>query len=251
MDSDPALLIRLLWRDQSTGAARQGRKQKLDLDTVISAGMALADSEGIAAVSMRSLATRLGVTPMSLYTYVPGKDELLELMLDAAYRDMPRPDFQPSEWRDRLRTIAYNNRALFLAHPWVAHIATVRPSLGPGQTAKYEYELSAFDGTGLDDVTIDDALTYLLTFVHGASRAAVTARQTALETALTDEQWGERHASLLARVFDDQTYPRAARIGAAAGQARGTAYDPDHAFAFGLERVLDGIAALFNSMPGA
>jgi AcrR family transcriptional regulator len=78
---------------------------------------------------MRRVAQALGVVPMTLYTYVPGKAELLDLMLDAAYAGMPRTDTRGQPWRQRLAAIAAE-------HPWAATISTIRPPLGPGQMAK-------------------------------------------------------------------------------------------------------------------
>ena len=144
---------------------------------------------------------------MTLYTYVPGKAELLDLMLDSAYARMTRAHTAGQPWRQRLTAIAAENRALFEAHPWAAAISTVRPPLGPGLIAKYEHELSALDGLGLDDVQMDDALTHLLIFVQAWVRAAADAR-----------------------------------VGTAAGTAHGAAYDPEHAYQFGLQVVLDGLA---------
>jgi hypothetical protein len=181
---------------------------------------------------------------MTLYTYVPGKAELLDLMLDAAYASMPRTDTTAQPWQDRVTAIAEENKALFEQHPWAAAVSTARPPLGPGQMAKYEHELSTLDGLGLDDVTMDDCLTYLLTFVQASARAAADARAAQHESAMDDQQWWETNAPLLARVLDEDAYPTAARVGAAAGAAHGSAYNPDHAYAFGLQRVLDALGAL-------
>src|SRR5262249_4237873 len=82
----------------------------------------------------------------TLYTYVPGKAELLDLMLDAAYQRMRRTDTAGQPWRQRVTAVAAENRALLEAHPWAAAISTIRPPLGPGLMAKDEHELSAFDG---------------------------------------------------------------------------------------------------------
>jgi hypothetical protein len=131
--------------------------------------------------------------------------------------------------------------------PWnPAAISTIRPPLGPGQIAKYEHELSAYDGLGLDDVTVDHCLTYLLSFVQACARAASEARDAQRGTAMDDEQWWAASAPLLARVLDENAYPTAARVGAAAGAAHGSAYDPGHAYDFGLRRVLDGLAAIID-----
>jgi AcrR family transcriptional regulator len=236
---DPARTLALLWRSQEP--SRRGPRPRLDVDSVVAAAIALADERGLPAVTMRALAERLGVSPMTLYGYVPGKDELIDLMLDALYAGMARePWSQAAGWRERARGVAEANRALFAAHPWAAGISTARPPLGPGLMAKYDHELGAFDGTGLSDVDRDAALAFLLAFVQGAAAAAADAR----DAPGTDAEWWESAGPLLARAMDAERYPLAVRVGAAAGEAQGAAYDPERAFAFGLERVLDGLEAL-------
>jgi hypothetical protein len=111
--------------------------------------------------------------------------------------------------------------ALFAAHPWAADISTVRPPLGPGQMAKYEHELSALDQLGLEDIEMDAALTYLLSFVQGCARAAADAQAVRRDSALGDAEWWASSAPLLARFVDERAYPTAVRVGAAAGAAHG------------------------------
>jgi len=183
---------------------------------------------------------------MTLYTYVPGKAELLDLMLDAAYTNMPRLDTSGQPWRQRLAAIAEENKVLFENHPWAATVSTIRPPLGPGMMAKYEHELSALEGLGLDDVLMDAALTYLLSFVQAWARANADARAVQDETAMDDSEWWATNGPLVARALDETAYPIAARVGLAAGAVHGGAYSPSHAFTFGLERVLDGLSTLID-----
>jgi AcrR family transcriptional regulator len=242
---DPARTLALLWRlDQPP---RRGPERGLDLDTIVGTATALADRAGLEAVTMRRLAQELDVATMSLYTYIPGKDELIDLMVDAAYQRIPRADTTGQPWRQRLVVIADANRALYLAHPWAAGVSTLRPPLGPGLMAKYEHELAALDGLGLTDLEMDDALTYLLSFVQANARAANDARAAQLASAMDDRQWWAANAPLLARIVDERAHPLAARVGNAAGAAHGSAYDPDHAYRFGLDRVLDGLAAIIDA----
>ena len=250
---DPARTLELLWRRPEAERPRRGPRPSLTVDDVVEQSVAIADRDGIDGLSMRTVARELGVSPMSLYTYVPGKAELVDLMLDRLYARMSRPPLGDRPWRRRLEAVAHSNRALFQQHPWLVSVGTARPPLGPGLMSKYEYELSAFDGVGLDDVTVDDCLTCLLTFVQAAARAGIEARDSELDTAMSDQQWWAAHAPLLRRVFDDAVYPTAARVGSAAGAAHGSAYDPEHAYAFGLARVLDGIQLLVDGAadPGA
>ena len=221
------------------------------MDAIVAAAISLADAAGLEAVTMRRLARVLGVAPMTLYTYVPGKAEVLDLMLDQVYRQMPPGEPAAdaaggAPWRARLEAVASANRALFAAHPWAATVSTVRPPLGPGLLAKYERELGALDGLGLDDVERDAALTFLLEFVRGAALAAAASRATARESAMSDRRWWEANAPLLARMVDATAYPTATRVGAAAGAAYGAAFSPEHAYAFGLRCVLDGLGALIE-----
>jgi AcrR family transcriptional regulator len=239
---DPARTLALLWRTEVP--SKKGPRRALDLDAVVRTATAFADRDGLDALTMRGLAQELGISTMSLYTYVPGKEELLDLMLDRAYLQLPRPDSSGQPWRQRLTAVADANRELYLAHPWAAAVSTLRPPLGPGLMAKYEHELHALDGLGLTDVQRDDALTYLLSFVQANARAANDARAGRLASAMDDRAWWELNAPLLARVLDPDTFPLASRVGTAAGAAQGSAHDPDHAYRFGLDRVLDGLGAL-------
>lgn len=245
---DPARSLALLWR---TGE-RASRKGKPDLSVgrIVRAAIELADAEGLQALSMRRVAERLGVGTMSLYTYVPGKPELLDVMLDTVYGETPRPDGEADGWRARLERIARDNWALCLRHPWLVQVATSRPPLGPNVIAKYDHELRAVDGIGLSDVEMDSVITLVTGFVHGTARGALEADQIRSQSGLTDEQWWAAHAPFLARIADPGAFPTAARVGAAAGEALGGAYSAGHAFEFGLERVLDGIETLIARRTG-
>lgn len=243
---DPARTLALLWRVPTTEHSR-GPARGLDLDAVIAAAADLADREGLDAVTMRRLADQLGVAAMTLYTYVPGKAELVDLMLDAAYQRLPLDDTTGRPWRQRLRAVAGENRALYQAHPWAAAISTLRPPLGPGLMAKYDHELRALQGLGLSDVEMDDVLTHLLSFIQASARAVSDARAAQMDSAMSDHAWWAANAPLLARVLDQDAYPLATRVGTAAGTAHGSAHDPDHAYDFGLDRLLDGLAALIDT----
>jgi AcrR family transcriptional regulator len=224
-EGDPVRTLTLLWRREERG--RRGPRPKLSVDEVVDAAIALADEAGLEAVSMRAVAQRLGVSAMTLYTYVPGKAELLDLMLDALWLAMPR---EPSP---TMRSVADANRALYAAHPWAARVTTSRPPLGPGLLAKYEHELGAFEGLGFSDVDMDAGLTLLLGFVQG-----IAAQEPA---GSPDAEWWEAAGPLLAEVVDPESYPLASRVGTAAGEAQGGAYDADRAYEFGLARIIEGL----------
>lgn len=244
---DPARSLALLWRT-SERVSRKG-KPDLSVDRIVRAAIEVADADGLGALSMRRVAERLGVGTMSLYTYVPGKAELIDVMLDTVYRETARPADVPGGWRGRLERIARENRALLRRHPWMLWIATGRPPLGPHATAKYDYELSAVDGIGLTDLEMDAVVTMLTSFVHGVVRGEVEAAQAEAQTGLTDEQWWSARAPILGRISDPARFPLAARVGTAAGEAFGAASDAEYAFEFGLPRLLDGLAVLITTRP--
>jgi hypothetical protein len=135
-------------------------------------------------------------------------------------------------------------------HPWVTQLATTRPPLGPGTMAKYDHELRAFDGLGLSDVDMDSALTYLLGFVTSVARIAIDTRAAQADSGMSDHAWWERAEPLLASVLDADCFPLAARVGTAAGHAHDSAYSAQHAYEFGLARVLDGLATVIEGTAG-
>lgn len=237
---DPARTLALLWRAEVELPRRRGPRPALDVDALVATAIDMADADGLDALTVRGLARRVGVSPMTLYTYMPGTAELLDVMLDSLYLAMPRPSWaRRRSWRSRVRTVADLNRDLYAAHPWAAHVSTARPPLGPGLMAKYEHELTALDGLGLTDVQMDAALRFVLAFVQSSAVASQGA-------AGGDDTWWAAAGPLLAEVLDAERYPLASRVGTAAGQVQNAAFDPDRAYAFGLDRVLDGLEALIE-----
>ena len=245
---DPRRTMALLWGIEKK--PRRGPKPGLSVGRIVGAAIEIADAEGLGALSMRRVADRLGVSVMSLYTYVPGKAELVDVMLDRVLGEAVGTYGPGMGWRERLEAVARENWALFRRHPWVLQVAAMsRPPLGPNVIAKYDHELRAVEGIGLTDVEMDSVLTLVLGYVQGAARDAVEASQAERRTGMTDEEWWLANEPLLERVFDPDRFPTASRVGPAAANAYGAAYDPEHAFEFGLQRVLDGVEALVRARP--
>jgi AcrR family transcriptional regulator len=242
---DPQHSIELLWG--APERPRRGPKPRLTAAMIVAAAIQLADSEGLAALSMRRVADQLGVATMSLYTYIPNKAELIDLMMDTAFGEQERPDASPGYWRARLEQIAKASWKLYHRHPWMLQVMTSRPPLGPHTLEKYEYELAAVDGIGLTDLEMDAVVSLIGGYVQGAARGSVEAEQIVQHSGMTDEQWWAATAPALERLADLSRFPLAGRVGMAAGQAHGSAYDAAHNFEFGLARVLDGIETLVES----
>jgi AcrR family transcriptional regulator len=245
-ESDPGRVVELLWG--VSAPPRRGPKPKLSTTDVVQAAVALADADSLDAVTIRRVAEHLGVSPMSLYTYVPGRAELLDLMIDHAHGELPAPG--PGRgWRAALVAIAEASWALYHRHPWLLEATTSRSTLGPHSFAKYEHELCAVEGIGLDDVEMDAVVTLIAGLVRATARSSVAAARLVRSSGLTDAQWWERAAPVLAGIpaADAANYPLASRVGQAAGEAHHAASDPAHTFRFGLARVLDGIETLISA----
>ncbi|MGH8794815.1 MAG: TetR/AcrR family transcriptional regulator [Stackebrandtia sp.] len=244
--ADPARSLALLWGDRER-PARRGR-HGLSVAKIVSAGLALADASGIEALSMRKVAEALGVGTMSLYTYVPGKAELIEVMIDTVYAAVAAAETdEAGDWRARVESAASDGFGAHMEHRWLLDVPAGRAILGPGACAKYERELSAVDDLGLDDVEMDAVTALVNGHVVASARRAVEAARAEARTGMTERQWWEAHAPALAEVADAARFPIAARVGTAAGRAHDAAYAADGGFAFGLARILDGVAALLDS----
>ncbi|WP_233520332.1 TetR/AcrR family transcriptional regulator [Prauserella sp. PE36] len=246
---DPKRSLELLWGLQED-RPRRGPKPRFTLDDVVASALAIADAEGLAAVSMRRVASDLGVTAMSLYGYVPGKAELIDLLVDRVVGEVDISAALPDGWRARLEHVARQNWDLSLRHPWLLQVSSSRPVLGPNMIAKYDYELRAVAGLGLTSVEMDLVVTLITDYTHGAARNAVEAARAGQQTGQTDLEWWEEYSPLLEKVFDPERYPTAAQVGGEVGAEYQAASDPSSAFEFGLRRVLDGVGVLIEGKQG-
>jgi AcrR family transcriptional regulator len=118
--------------------------QPLSRATIVAAAIEIADTEGIEAVSIRRLATKLGARPMSLYSHIERKGDLIDLMVDEVMGGAILPESPPSgDWRDDLRRIAQSTRESTRAHPWMIAAAFRRPFIGPNALRHIDQSLAA------------------------------------------------------------------------------------------------------------
>jgi AcrR family transcriptional regulator len=249
---DPARTIATLWGVRQP--QRRGPRHTLTPAQVVDAAIAIADcDQDLEYVSMRRVAERLGVGTMSLYTYIASRDELVEAMLDKVYAEAvhalnPRRD---QAWQDGLRQVAQANWDLHMRHSWVLQASTGRPGLGPHSIAKYEYELTVIEDIGLTDIEMDAVISLLHAHVEGVASRRIEADRVVRRTGITDQMWWQAVEPALSEVFDPSQFPIAARVGQTAGQAHQAAQNPEHAYTFGLERLIAGIAVLVHQRPVA
>jgi AcrR family transcriptional regulator len=155
-----------LWR--APASPRRGRKPTLRRERIVAAAVELADRDGLEAVSMQRVAARTGAATMALYRHVPGKDDLVSLMLDAAVG--PAPSL-PADlgWRWGLAEWARANRDVFVRHPWILPLVTTPRVLGPNELDWAEAALRLLASTGLPRAQLGDILLVINGYVRGAS----------------------------------------------------------------------------------
>lgn len=234
---DPERSLALLWRKLPPPS--RGPKPKLTVDQIVRAAIAVADAEGLPGLSMRRVATELGVGVMSLYTYVPSKAELLEIMLDEVIGEPAKPGPSGGDWRARLEAAARSEWEMYQRHPWVLQVSIVRPPLGPNVMRAYEGLLAIIDGIGLDEVQMFRIANLVSDFVKGNARSAVEWALAEQSTGVSHDEWWLARAPIIEK-YAEGDYPVSSRL------AEAELYLPDPAgdFEFGLQRVLDGIQLL-------
>lgn len=238
--------LTLLWR-RALGEPQgsRGPRQRVSVDEVVSAAIALADAEGLTAFSMRKVADRLGLGVMSLYTYVPGRSELIGLMVDEVAGEVGCPRHEGA-LRDRMTAVSRQLWDEFHRHPWLLHVQKARPWIGPNISARYEWQLAAIEGIGLDDLEMDHTIAVLAGFAESSARTSIEAAGARTESGMTDQQWWEINAPVLGRLMGDGAYPISNRVGQAAGEEYNSMGDPARSFEFGLARIIDGVEALLR-----
>ena len=235
---DIARSLELLW---GTGdRPSRGPKPGLTLDRIVSAAVAVADAEGLAAVSMRRLSTELGTGTMSLYRYVPGKAELLDLMLDRVLGEPLAAEASevPADWRTAVDLMARTYLANLRTHPWLLKINQARSVLGPSALRGLDSALAGLGGMGLSDPELIGVIITVNSFVEGLARTQSDATEAARQTGLSDAAFWESQRPYLERAMLSGEYPRMAEL---SDDAFGSEFDH---FEFGLARLIDGFDAL-------
>lgn len=218
------------------------RTTDLTRDRIVRAAIAVADAEGLGSVSMRRVATDLDVATMSLYRHVPGKDELLEYMADAAFAEQRLPATAPAYWRARVDIAAHLVWSIFRAHPWAAEIVSLtRPQFIPSLLHYAEWVLAALRdlGLGVDDMM--HAHIVLFGHVRGTALSLQAEGQAERDTGMTSDEWVENQDSNVEDMFNPENFPMLGYV----AEVRFD-FNLDHVFEFGLQRILDGLAARFE-----
>jgi AcrR family transcriptional regulator len=231
----------LLWGGEARAA--RGRRPGLSLERVVHAALELAEMSGLETVTMSRVAERLGFTTMALYRHVRSKDELVALMVESAVGAPPEPAAAAAPgWRAQLERWAWDLLAVLRRHPWALSVPLAALPFGPSRAAWLDRGLRGFADTALDE----DEKAALVLLVNNYVFSEMRLTQQLVDAG--DEGGADgvavpEHGAQLSALVDSERFP-ALRRALDAGIFDPPASDRDADFAFGLERILDGIELL-------
>ncbi|AKU15492.1 TetR/AcrR family transcriptional regulator C-terminal domain-containing protein [Luteipulveratus mongoliensis] len=211
----------------------------LSRDRIVQSAIRLAEADGLEAVSLRKVAADLNAGPMRLYGYLATKEELLDLMADEMYGQLPRPESGASAgWRETLRFLAQGLRATAVEHEWFADLLGGRPHLGPMALDYLEASLAALIAAPeLSDVALTvqvrDAVN---AYVIGVVRSEIAERRAERSSGMDKQQWQAASGAYIAQALATGRYPTVGQV-----VARTESRDFEAKFNLGLEWMLDGV----------
>jgi AcrR family transcriptional regulator len=219
----------------------------LSRESIVAAAIEIADNDGLDAVSIRRLATKLGARPMSLYSHIERKGDLIDLMVDEVMGGSILPESPPSgDWRDDLRRIAERTRENIRSHPWMIAVAFRRPFIGPNALRHIDQSLAAVSELSLPPERKRSVLlavdTYTLGFVRWELKAMETGKGAAGACAGVDDGGlsGAEIDAYIAAQAASGNYPHLHELGGKKSMSLGVKAE---AFEAGLDWLLAGIAA--------
>jgi AcrR family transcriptional regulator len=211
---------------------RRGPRPRYSREDVARAAVAIADSDGLDAVTFRAVAARLGTGVMSLYNYVADKQALVYEMteLAGAELDLPEPT---GDWRADMHVVAGKQRDLVHRHPWLITALSHLQPLGPATLALLEFALAALEPAGLSTRDRLEAIALVNGFAHNMVRAELDGRA----AAAAPQQ--ARQYAMLPELLATGRYPRFAAAIAQGGEPE--TFDPAAHFDRLLDKILDGL----------
>lgn len=236
--------VDLMW-----GVAKRpsrGPKPSLTVEAVVKAAIAIADEEGLSALSMRRLADRLSAGTMAIYRYVPGRDDLLDLISDAAMPPGPSRPPVSGQWRVELAFWALEMLEVHRRRPWLLEITISGPPMGPHKISWLDWALQALGKLPISESEKVGLVMALSSYVLGFAETDIDIAQSQSRTKVSPQQWAPVYGRVLERVLSDGRFPGlAAAVSGGAFAEEDT--DPNADFNFGLQVILDGVAGLIET----
>ncbi|MFC5137022.1 TetR/AcrR family transcriptional regulator [Actinomycetospora rhizophila] len=237
----------LLW-GHGTDSGR-GRPARTTREQVVAAGIARADAEGLAELSMRAIAADLGVGVMSLYTHVESRDGLVALMTDHAFAEITG-DLYPHDgepWRDAAARQARALWDLYSRHPWILDHGSRLP-MGPHVLALEDAFYAAFLDIGLTAVDSANAAIALRSLVTGLARDSSSEQDQVRRTGVgLMEHWASVNAIFWDRYFEQERYPAMTKLWLAGGFETDDVLAEEGILERAVAAYLDGIAVRVHS----
>jgi AcrR family transcriptional regulator len=204
----------------------------LSPEKILAAALAIADAEGVDALSMRRIARDLGVQAMSLYNHIANRDEIIDALVEVVIDEMGAPDLT-LPWIEAIRRQARASHEVLLRHPWAAMMIMSRMNVGAARFRFVDRMIGCFVHAGFTLPEADHATNLVDSFVYGYTLQEIT-------FPLAEGTYREVAAAYLDQIPEDR-YPFLHRM---AGAVIDGSYSGVHDFAFGLELILSGLAAL-------
>ncbi|TSC25301.1 TetR/AcrR family transcriptional regulator C-terminal domain-containing protein [Corallococcus sp. Z5C101001] len=221
-----------------TGAARGTAESTRE--RIVRAAITMADDEGLPALSIRGVASKLGLPVMSLYRYVASKEVLLVMMAEAAFAEEPLPREPPQGWRAQLELAARLEWRVFKRHPWLARVVNLtRPQPQPGALAFADWVMRALLETRLPAQDMMSVHVLLHAFVQGIAVNLESEADAVAQTGMNDEEFMRQTESVFLRFATSGRFPHFAKV--LADLRTGFDLDFDALFESGLRVWLDGL----------
>ncbi len=196
--------------------------------------MAIADAEGIDALTMRSLAREVGVKPMSLYHHIANKDDILDAIVDIVFNEIALP-VDNTDWRTAIRDRTNSTRAVLRQHPWAISMMQSRLNPGPATLRHHDWVIGTFRGAGFSWVMTAHAFSLIDAYVYGFALQEKTMPFD------TPEDISDFAETLIGQ-FPTDTYPYLAAL--TIKHVLKPGYDYGKEFTYGLKVILDALELL-------
>ena len=208
----------------------------LDRERILAAATELADEAGAASLTMRGLAARLGVQAMSLYHHVPGKEALLDGMVDHVFAEIEAPD-PDAPWREALKRRTVSAREALRRHPWAVGLLDSRTAPGPATLHHHDAVLGRLRAAGFSVAATAHAVSVLDAYLYGFA---------VQEASLPFADAGEAQevAGAILDAMPAGAYPHLAEL--AERHVLQPGYDYADEFVIGLELILDGLERMLE-----
>lgn len=237
---EPEPVFDMIWVRQRREV--RAARQPLTREQIVKAAVELADERGLDGVSTRQIASRLGVGATAMYWHVQSKDDLHELMFDAAMAELELPERPSGNWRADLRTLGLSMHALFARHPWLVLLG-IQPGIGPATRRFGEFGIATLAGPGLSRDQAVSVLAMVNNYVFGFAHRQTAWDQLRHRAGLTEQDWAARLDRYLDRARRDDP-------ALAVDIATRMRLASEDSFEQGLACLIEGIAVRYGQVGG-